>query len=244
MKSGASAHGHPGTKVPRAGVAQCIAVTTSATSPVRIYLVDDHEIVRRGLAEVLTQDGRCEVIGDSGSAIEATARIPALRPDVAVLDGRLGDGSGMDVCRDVRSIDPSIHCVILTSYDNDDAMLQAIMAGAQAYVLKQIRGTDLVDVVVRVAAGENLLDEDAASEVRSRIASTDICHHPALAELTEQERKVLLHVADGMTNRQIAAELFLAEKTVKNYLTSILAKLGLGSRTQAAVLVERLRAHP
>ncbi|TQJ15484.1 LuxR family two component transcriptional regulator [Yimella lutea] len=228
---------------PEEGLAECGSVSTLTNTPVKIYLVDDHEIVRRGLAEVLSQDGRCEVIGDSGSAVEAIARIPALRPDVAVLDGRLGDGSGMDVCREVRSIDPHIHCVILTSYDDDEAMMQAILAGAQAYVLKQIRGNELVDVVLRVAAGENLLDDGAAREVRDRIAATDISHHPALEKLTEQERRVLLLVADGMTNRQIAGELFLAEKTVKNYITSILAKLGLGSRTQAAVLVERLRTH-
>lgn len=216
----------------------------TSTGPVRVYLLDDHEIVRRGLADVLSQDGRCEIVGDSGSAVEAIARIPALRPQVALLDGRLPDGSGMQVVREVRSVDPSIRCVILTSYDDDEAMMQAILAGAQAYLLKQIRGTDLVDVVLRVAAGENLLDEGTAREVRERIAATDLAHHSALEELTEQEHKVLLLVADGKTNRQVAAELFLAEKTVKNYLTSILAKLGLGSRTQAAVLVERLRQHP
>lgn len=208
----------------------------------RVYLADDHEIVRRGLADLLHQDGRCEVVGECGSAVEACARIPALHPDVAVLDGRLPDGSGMQVCREVRSVDPSIRCVILTSYDDDEAMLQAILAGAQAYLLKQIRGNDLIDVVLRVAAGENLLDEGAAREVRDRLAATDLSHHPALVDLTEQERKVLLLVAEGRTNREVAGELFLAEKTVKNYLTSILAKLGLGSRTQAAVLVERLRA--
>lgn len=218
-------------------------VDESRITPVRVYLVDDHEIVRRGLADLLGQDGRCEVVGECGSALEAIARIPALRPDVAVLDGRLEDGSGMQVCRDVRSVDPSIHCVILTSYDDDEAMLQAILAGAQAYVLKQIRGNELVEVVQRVAAGENLLDDRAAREVRDRIAATNLAHHEALADLTEQERKVLLLVAEGKTNRAVAGELFLAEKTVKNYLTSILAKLGLGSRTQAAVLVERLRAH-
>lgn len=217
-------------------------VSDTRTTPVRVYLVDDHEIVRRGLADLLRQDGRCEVVGECGSAVEAIARIPALRPDVAVLDGRLQDGSGMRVCREVRSVDPSIHCVILTSYDDDEAMLQAILAGARAYLLKQIRGNDLIDVVLRVAAGENLLDEGTAREVRDRLAATDLSHHPALVDLTEQERKVLLLVAEGRTNREVAGELFLAEKTVKNYLTSILAKLGLGSRTQAAVLVERLRA--
>ncbi|MER7277258.1 response regulator transcription factor [Dactylosporangium sp. NPDC000244] len=206
---------------------------------IRVYLLDDHEVVRFGLRELLEREGDIEVVGESGSAVEATHRIPALRPDVAVLDGRLPDGSGIDVCRDVRSIDSSINALILTSYDDDEALFAAIMAGASGYVLKQIHGTDLVDAVRRVAAGQSLLDPAVTARVLERIRNGP--EQPdEFKHLTEQERKILLHVAEGLTNREIAERMFLAEKTVKNYVSSLLAKLGLERRTQAAVLASRL----
>jgi len=206
---------------------------------IRVYLLDDHEVVRFGLREMLEREGDIEVVGESGSAVEATHRIPALRPDVAVLDGRLPDGSGIDVCRDVRSIDASINALILTSYDDDEALFAAIMAGASGYVLKQIHGTDLVDAVRRVAAGQSLLDPAVTARVLERIRNGP--EQPdEFKHLTEQERKILVLVAEGLTNREIAERMFLAEKTVKNYVSSLLAKLGLERRTQAAVLASRL----
>jgi len=206
---------------------------------VRVYLLDDHEIVRRGLRELLEADGSIEVIGESGLAVEATRRIPALRPDVAVLDGRLPDGSGIDVCRDVRSIDPTIACLILTSYDDDEALFSAIMAGAAGYILKQIRGNELVDAIHRVARGQSLLDPQVTQRVLARLREGP-ASDPALASLTNQERRILLLIAEGLTNRQIAERMFLAEKTVKNYVSNLLAKLGMERRTQAAVFAARL----
>ena len=213
--------------------------TSAQSQLVRVFLLDDHEIVRRGLRELLEGDGRIEVVGESGLAEEATRRIPALRPHVAVLDGRLPDGSGVDVCRDVRSVDPSIACLILTSYDDDEALFHAIMAGASGYVLKQIRGNELIDAIMRVAQGQSLLDPQVTARVLERLRGGHE-EDSALADLTEQERKVLMHIADGLTNRQIGQEMFLAEKTVKNYVSSILSKLGLERRTQAAVLASKL----
>jgi two-component system, NarL family, response regulator DevR len=207
---------------------------------VTVYLLDDHEVVRRGLRELLEADGDLEVVGESGSAAEATRRIPALRPDVAVLDGRLPDGSGIDVCREVRSADPSIRALILTSYDDDEALFGAIMAGAAGYVLKQVRGSDLVDSVRRVAAGQSLLDPAVTAQVLERLRSGPATD-PSLARLTEQELRILDLIAEGMTNRQIAEAMALAEKTVKNYVSSVLAKLGLHSRTQAAIQATRRR---
>jgi two-component system, NarL family, response regulator DevR len=209
------------------------------TDPIRVFLLDDHEIVRRGLHDLLESEGDIEIVGESGSAREATARIPALRPDVAVLDARLPDGSGIDVCRDVRSTDPSIKALILTSYDDDEALFAAIMAGAAGYVLKQIGAGDLVDSVRRVAAGQSLIDPQLTARVLERVRSGPP-QHKELAGLTEQERKILALIAEGMTNRQIGERLFLAEKTVKNYVSSILSKLGLERRTQAAVLASKL----
>jgi DNA-binding NarL/FixJ family response regulator len=206
---------------------------------IRVFLLDDHEVVRRGLADLLQAEGDIEVVGESASAPEATRRIPALRPDVAVLDARLPDGNGIDVCRDVRAVDPSIKGLILTSYEDDEALFAAIMAGAAGYVLKQIRGTDLVDAVRRVAAGQSLLDPAVTQRVLERIRS-GVEQPRELRSLTEQERRILEYVAEGLTNREIAAKMFLAEKTVKNYVSSLLAKLGLERRTQAAVLATRL----
>ncbi len=209
------------------------------TERIRVFLLDDHEVVRRGLRDLLESEGDIEIVGESGSAREATARIPALRPDVAVLDARLPDGSGIDVCRGVRSTDPSIKALILTSYDDDEALFAAIMAGAAGYVLKQIGANDLVDSVRRVASGQSLIDPQLMARVLERVRSGPP-EHEELAGLTEQERKILALIAEGMTNRQIGERMHLAEKTVKNYVSSILSKLGLERRTQAAVLASKL----
>jgi len=202
--------------------------------PIRVFLLDDHEVVREGLRRLLERDGDIEVVGESGLAAEAARRIPALKPDVAVLDARLPDGSGIEVCREVRAQEPGIRALILTSYEDDDALFAAIMAGADGYVLKQVRGPDLVDVVRRVAAGQSALDPAVTAQVLDRIRNPP-AEDPALADLTPQERTLLRLIGDGLTNRQIGAEMFLAEKTVKNYVSVLLAKLGLERRTQAAV---------
>ena len=210
------------------------------SKPIRVYLLDDHEIVRRGLRELLESEGDIVVVGESGLAAEAARRIPALRPDVAILDGRLPDGSGIDVCREIRSRDPAIKALILTSYDDDDALFAAIMAGASGYVLKQVGGNDLVDTVRRTAAGQSTLDPAVTAAVLERVrngARTD----PALENLTTQELRILALIGEGMTNRQMAESMILAEKTIKNYVSSLLAKLGLESRTQAAIFSLR---HP
>ena len=201
---------------------------------IRVFLLDDHEIVRRGLRELLESEGDIEVVGESGLAQEATRRIPALRPDVAILDARLPDGSGIDVCRDVRSLDPDIKALILTSYDDDEALFAAIMAGAAGYILKQVGGNDLVDTVRRVAAGQSMLDPAVTAQVLERVR-TGPRADPVLDRLTAQEQRILELIGEGMTNRQIAETMYLAEKTIKNYVSSLLAKLGLESRTQAAI---------
>ena len=207
--------------------------------PIRVYLLDDHDVVREGLRFLLEQQDDIQVVGESASAVEATARIPALRPDVAVLDARLPDGSGIEVCRSVRAVDPSINALILTSYDDDEALFAAIMAGAAGYVLKEIRSSDLVTAVRHVAAGKSLIDPAMTATVLERIRSGPGTPDE-LASLTDRERILLGHIAEGLTNRQIAEQMFLAEKTVKNYVSSILAKLGLERRTQAAVLASKL----
>jgi DNA-binding NarL/FixJ family response regulator len=209
------------------------------TALIRVFLLDDHEVVRQGLRTLLESSGDIEVVGESGSAEEAASRIPALRPDVAVLDGRLPDGSGVEVCRIIRSVDPSIHALILTSYDDDEALFAAIMAGAAGYVLKDIRGNDLIETIKRVAAGQSLIDPSLTARVLERVRNGPATA-PELADLTEQEIKLLGYIAEGLTNRQIGEKMFLAEKTVKNYVSSILAKLGLERRTQAAVLASKL----
>src|SRR3954471_8992556 len=206
---------------------------------IRVFLLDDHEVVRRGLVDLLQAAGDIEVVGESGSAQEAARRIPALRPHVAVLDARLPDGNGIDVCRDVRAVDSTIKGLILTSYEDDEALFAAIMAGASGYVLKQIKGTDLVDAIRRVAAGQSLLDPAVTARVLDRIRRGP--EQPdELKGLTEQERRILALVAEGLTNREIAQRMFLSEKTIKNYVSSLLAKLGLERRTQAAVLAAKL----
>ena len=217
-----------------------MAGMTRVTTPIRVYLLDDHEIVRRGIRELLEADGDIVVVGESGSALDAARRIPAMRPDVAILDGRLPDGSGIDVCREVRSVDPSIKGLILTSYDDDDALFAAIMAGASGYLLKQVRGTDFVAAVRRVAAGQSMLDPAMTAQVLERIRSGPQ-EDEDLRGLTPQEKRILELVGEGLTNREVARRMFLSEKTVKNYVSSMLAKLGLTSRTQAAVFAAR---HP
>jgi two-component system, NarL family, response regulator DevR len=207
---------------------------------IRVFLLDDHEMVRRGLKELFESQGDIEIVGESGSAKDAEARIPALRPHVALLDGRLPDGSGVEVCRAIRSVDPSINAIILTSYDDDEALFAAIMAGASGYILKQIVGLELVDVVRKVAAGQSLLDPSVTQRVLERVRSGTTSEPAELESLTPQERRILELITEGMTNRQIGEQLFLAEKTVKNYVTSILSKLGMQRRTQAAVLASKL----
>ncbi len=212
---------------------------TDAATPIRVFLLDDHEVVRQGLRALLESSGDIVVVGESGLAQEAAARIPALRPDVAVLDARLPDGSGIEVCRTVRGVDPAIKALILTSYDDDEALFAAIMAGAAGYVLKEITGQDLIGAVHQVAAGNSLIDPALTARVLERVRNGPGTA-PELAGLTEQELKLLALIAEGLTNRQIGERMFLAEKTVKNYVSSILAKLGLERRTQAAVLASKL----
>jgi two-component system, NarL family, response regulator DevR len=204
-----------------------------------VYLLDDHEVVREGLKTMLEASGVIEVIGESASAEDAAARIPALHPHVAVLDARLPDGSGIEVCRAIRSVDPNLHALILTSYDDDEALFAAIMAGAAGYVLKDVRGNDLVDAIKRVAAGQSLIDPALMARVLDRVRNGPQVA-PELANLSEQELRLLRHLAEGLTNRQISEEMFLAEKTVKNYVSALLHKLGLERRTQAAVLATKL----
>ncbi|WP_313901096.1 response regulator transcription factor [Nocardioides sp. SLBN-35] len=206
----------------------------------RVFLLDDHEVVRRGLRDLLEGTGEFEVVGESGSAVRARAIIPALRPHVAVLDGRLPDGTGMEVCRDVRSVDPTIQALILTSYDDDDALFTAILAGAAGYVLKQASSEDLVDAVRVVAGGRSLIDPALTARVLDRLRSPEP-ESDTLVGITDREQEILDLIADGLTNRQIGERLCLAEKTVKNYVSTLLAKLGLERRTQAAVLATRLR---
>lgn len=210
---------------------------------VRVFLVDDHEVVRRGVADLLEAEPDLEVVGEAGSATEALARIPALRPDVAVLDVRLPDGDGVSVCRELRS-STDVACLMLTSFDDDEALFDAILAGAAGYVLKQVRGNDLLTAIRTVAAGGSTLDPRAARLVMERMRAQDHPEDDPLADLTEQERRVLALIGQGLTNRQIGAELYLAEKTVKNYVSSVLAKLGLERRVQAAVLATRLEQRP
>jgi two-component system response regulator DevR len=210
------------------------------TTVTRIFLLDDHEIVRRGLADLLNSVPDFEVVGEAGTVAEGLRRIPAVSPDVAILDGRLPDGSGIEVCRMVREELPTVRCLILTSYDDDEAIFAAVLAGAAGYVLKQIRGSNLIDAVRQVAAGQSLLDPAVTARVLERIREGKQ-EDARLASLNAQERKILVLIAEGLTNRQIGERLFLAEKTVKNNVSSLLAKLGMQRRTQAAVFGATLR---
>jgi DNA-binding NarL/FixJ family response regulator len=208
-----------------------------------VFLLDDHEIVRTGVRDLLEAEGDITVVGEAGTAESALARIPALRPDVAVLDVRLPDGDGVSVCREIRSKMPGVACLMLTSFGDDEALFDAIMAGAAGYVLKQIRGTDLVGAVRTVAAGGSLLDPQAASKVMARMRERARRDDP-LARLTEQERRILELIGEGLTNRQIGERMFLAEKTVKNYVSSLFVKLGMERRTQAAAYAARIFDEP
>jgi DNA-binding NarL/FixJ family response regulator len=206
--------------------------------PIRVFLLDDHELVRRGVRDLLEGEDDLVVVGEAGTAEEAVGRIPATSPNVAVLDVQLPDGDGVEVCREVRSKHPEIACIMLTSFSDDEAVYAAIMAGAAGFVLKQVRGNDLVDGIRRVARGESLLDPQVTTRVLERLRSqTDV---DELADLTEQERNILMLIADGLTNREIGERLFLAEKTVKNYVSNLLSKLGMHRRTEAAVYAARL----
>jgi two-component system response regulator DevR len=205
---------------------------------IRVFLLDDHEIVRRGIRELLEGEEDIEVVGEAGTAEEAYGRIPATTPNVAVLDVRLPDGDGIEVCREIRSKHPEIACIMLTSYSDDEAVYASIMAGAAGYVLKQVRGADLVDGVRRVAAGESLLDPSVTTRVLERLRHRD--DDDELAALTEQERRILELIAEGLTNRQIGERMYLAEKTVKNYVSNMFAKLGMHRRAEAAAYAARL----
>jgi DNA-binding NarL/FixJ family response regulator len=215
------------------------ASDSAAQQPVKVFLLDDHEIVRRGVRDMLEAEGDIEVIGEAGTAASALARIPALRPDVAVLDVRLPDGDGVTVCREIRSRMPEVACLMLTSFADDDALMDAVMAGAAGYVLKQIRGTDLVGAVRTVASGQSMLDPRAASQLMARLRDQSAKTDP-LAGLSGQERRILELIGEGLTNRQIGERMFLAEKTVKNYVSALFAKLGMERRTQAAASAARV----
>jgi DNA-binding NarL/FixJ family response regulator len=209
--------------------------------PIRVFLVDDHEVVRRGVRDLLEAEPDIRVTGEAGTASSALARVAAVRPDVAVLDVRLPDGDGVTVCREIRSRMPEVACLMLTSFSDEQALFDAIMAGAAGYVLKQIRGTDLVGAVRTVASGASMLDPKAASQVMARLRDQSGKRDP-LAGLTGQERKILELIGEGLTNRQIGQRMFLAEKTVKNYVSALFQKLGIERRTQAAAYAARISA--
>jgi DNA-binding NarL/FixJ family response regulator len=218
------------------------AAGTGEHGQISVFLLDDHEVVRRGLRTILDTEADIEVIGEAGTAASALDRMPALRPDVAVLDVRLPDGDGVSVCREIRSSLPGTACLMLTSYGDDQALLGAIMAGAAGYVLKQTCGSDLVSAVRTVAAGRSTLDADATRRVMARLRERPDTIDP-LSALSDQEKRVLDLIAEGLTNRQIADRMFLAEKTAKNYVSSVLAKLGMQRRSQAAAFATRLSAN-
>jgi DNA-binding NarL/FixJ family response regulator len=209
-----------------------------ATVVTRVFLLDDHEVVRRGVRELLEAEDDMEIVGEAGTAEEARGRIPATNPNVAILDVRLPDGDGVEVCREIRSNHPEVACIMLTSYADDDAVYAAIMAGASGYLLKQVRGTDLIEGVRRVARGDSLLDPSVTARVLERIRHRDDADETA--SLSKQEQAILELIAEGLTNRQIGERMFLAEKTVKNYVSNMLGKLGMSRRTEAAAYAARL----
>lgn len=204
----------------------------------KIFLVDDHEVVRRGVRDMLEAEADLEVVGEAGTVEEALHRVAATNPDVAVLDVRLPDGSGVELCREIRSRHPSIACLMLTSFDDDEALFEAILAGASGYVLKQVKGSDILEAVRAVGAGRSLLDPSLTSKVMERLRR-GAAEDPRLAGLSGQEQRILEFLAEGKTNRQIADEMFLAEKTVKNYVSNLLSKMGMSRRTEAAVYAAR-----
>ncbi|MEV4238814.1 MULTISPECIES: response regulator transcription factor [unclassified Nocardia] len=207
---------------------------------IRVFLVDDHEIVRRGIGDLIALESDLEVVGEAGTFAQALARIPALRPDVAVLDVRLPDGNGIELCRELLSADSAPRCLILTSFTDEQAMLNAILAGASGYVVKDITTLELIDAIREVGAGKSLLDNRAAAALMAKLRAEAEAKTGPLASLTEQERALLSLLGEGLTNRQIASRMFLAEKTVKNYVSRLLTKLGVERRTQAAVLASKL----
>jgi two-component system, NarL family, response regulator DevR len=209
---------------------------------VRVFLLDDHDIVRRGLGHLFETQADIAVVGEGGSAEEALSRIPPTRPDVALLDVRLPDGDGVEVCREIRSRYPEIRCLMLTSFADDEALFDAIMAGASGYLLKQVKSDEIVEAVRLVAKGESLLDPAVTGSVLERLRKGPE-EDERLAKLTSQERNILELIADGLTNRQISEQIHLAEKTVKNYVSNLLTKLGMERRTQAAVYAARLAEH-
>lgn len=211
--------------------------------PIKVFLLDDHEVVREGVRQLLESTDRIVVVGEAATCEEALLRVPAVSPDVCVLDVQLPDGSGVEVCRDIRSNYPHIGCLMLTSFSDDEALFQSVLAGAAGYVLKQIRGNDLIGAVERVAAGESLIDPALTGRLLERLRSPQPPEDPRIASLTRLERSILDLLAEGLTNRQIADRVHLAEKTVKNYISSILSKLGMSRRTEAAVFAVR-SAHP
>lgn len=212
-------------------------------SKTRVFLLDDHEIVRRGLRDLLELEDDMEVVGEAGTADEALSRIPPTRPNVAVLDVRLPDGDGVEVCRDIRSRHPEIECLMLTSFADDEALFDAIMAGAAGYLLKEIKGPAIVEAIRRVGAGQSLLDPSMTRRVLERLR-TGPEEDKRIAQLTDQERRILELIAEGLTNRQISERVHLAEKTVKNYVSNLLTKLGMERRTQAAVFAASLKKSP
>ncbi|GAA2250289.1 DNA-binding response regulator [Streptomyces ruber] len=215
--------------------------------PIRVFLLDDHEVVRRGVHDLLDDEPDITVVGEAGTVEQALVRVPALRPQVAVLDVRLPDGDGVTVCRELRSRMPELACLMLTSFDDEEALLDSIMAGASGYVLKQIQGSDLVSAVRTVARGQSLLDPSATARLMARLRSDQVKEEEpdALPGLTDREREILALIGEGLTNRQIGQRLYLAEKTVKNQISRLLAKLGVERRVQAAVIAtqaqDRLR---
>jgi len=212
-------------------------------SPIRVFLLDDHEVVRRGVRDLLTDEPDIEVIGEAGTVEQALVRVPALRPQVAVLDVRLPDGDGVSVCRELRSRMPELACLMLTSFDDEEALLDSIMAGASGYVLKQIQGSDLVSAVRTVARGQSLLDPSATTKLMARLRGGPQQHEEPdeLPGLTDREREILALIGEGLTNRQIGQRLYLAEKTVKNHISRLLAKLGVERRVQAAVIATQIQ---
>ena len=215
-------------------------------SPIRVFLLDDHEVVRRGVRDLLNAEPGMEVVGEAGTAEQALVRGPAVRPDVAVLDVRLSDGDGITVCRELRSRMPGLACLMLTSFDDDDALLDAIMAGAAGYVLKEIKGSDLVAAVRTVAAGQSMLDPATTARLMSSLRGEQAPAAPpsVLDTLTDREREILVLVGEGLTNAQIGKRLYLSEKTVKNNISRLLAKLGVERRVQAAVLATQVPPPP
>jgi two-component system, NarL family, response regulator DevR len=237
----ATPHGDQGRRS-RSGTPLVPAECGSVTDPISVFLLDDHEIVRRGVRDLVEAEDDITVVGEASTQEQAVNRVHALDPDVAVLDVRLEEGNGIEACREIRSLHPRTACLILTSFSDDQALFEAIMAGAAGYVLKQIRANDLVDAIRRVAAGQNLLDPAVTARVLERLRRGPE-EDELIARLSAQERQVLVLLAEGLTNRQIAERMYLAEKTIKNYVTSVLAKMGLTRRTEAAVYAARHLKH-